>query len=382
MFFDVFDRRNVIDLYYTEQGVNTTLPFGDKTLYTWEFNNKFLYQNVKFLHLYTQGATIKDYGSPELIEQYKNILELQKKFLKTFKTSQVSTFDHCFYYYLPEWFLEQYFSFKISLMKETLQYFEEPQNYHFLKNISEVLLDIETREIRYSPELDLKQKYNNIQYNVFGAKTGRLTTSKHSFPILTLPKEQRKYVLPSNDELVEVDFNAADVRSLLILLDRPQLTGDIHRYHLELLKDPKMTRDTVKNEFFAWLFGRENPDFDFFDTFYHKAQIKEKYWDGKCITNPYGRKIEADEYHILSYLIQSTSADIFLRQVIKVFKYLKQRHLSSFIKFLVHDNIVLDMKKDEMEHIPNIRRIFSETDHGTFETSIRKGKNFLEMDSL
>ena len=73
------------------------------------------------------------------------------------------------------------------------------------------------------------------------------------------------------------------------------------------------------------------------------------YWDGQVVKTMFGREIEADRSHALNYIIQSTTADLVLRQVVKIHDMLRDK--KSFIAFTIHDNIVLDMTDEERYNI-------------------------------
>ncbi len=89
-----------------------------------------------------------------------------------------------------------------------------------------------------------------IKYNPFGTKTGRLTTQKNSFPILTMDKKFRKILKPQNKWFVEFDYNAAEIRVLLGLLGVDQPHIDIHDYNAYELFDGKLTREESKKRIF------------------------------------------------------------------------------------------------------------------------------------
>ena len=105
--------------------------------------------------------------------------------------------------------------------------------------------------------------------------------------------------------------------------------------------------------------------------------MKKKYWDGTKIKNYYGRTIDSDEFHSVNYVVQSTTADMALRQVLKVEQLLK--NCKSKIKMIIHDNIVIDVKKEDKDLIKSIVDTYNNTEFGKFKSSVKIGKSLLDM---
>ena len=76
------------------------------------------------------------------------------------------------------------------------------------------------------------------------------------------------------------------------------------------------------------------------ESIFNKNKILEKYYDGESVRTVYGRTIKADLHHALNYIIQSTTSDLFLRQVIETNKIFKDK--KSYISFSIHDSFVID----------------------------------------
>ena len=109
-----------------------------------------------------------------------------------------------------------------------------------------------------------------------------------------------------------------------------------------------------------------------FKEIYNSDLIKKKYWDGRVVKNHYGKVIEADEFHSVNYIVQSTTAGLALRQALKVNELLKGSQ--SKIKIVIHDNIVIDMKKEDKHLIQQIVDVYNNTEFGKFKSSVKIGK--------
>ena len=221
-----------------------------------------------------------------------------------------------------------------------------------------------------------------IRYDIFGTKTGRLTTKKYSFPILTFPKTYRSIIKPNNDLFVELDYNGAELRTLMALSDKKQPQMDIHEWNRRYLSGKKvLSRQQIKNSIFAWLYNsKKHPNEGMLRKMYDKDKVLNEYWDGETVRTCFNREIPADEHHALNYIIQSTCADLILQKMIKIYDILKDR--KSNIAFCVHDSVVIDLHADDKHLMKDIIEEFSNTRFGKFKTSVKTGKDFGNLKEL
>ena len=199
-----------------------------------------------------------------------------------------------------------------------------------------------------------------------------------SFPILNLKKEIRDCIIPQNDLFVELDFNGAELRTLLHLSGHPQPQEDIHDWNQRNLFSGDISRDDAKTQIFAWLYNPTSKKIQ--SDYYDKTRVLEKFYSNGAVTTPFRRTIASDDFHALNYLIQSTSSDNFLRSANKVHRYL--RGMRSNLAFMVHDSLVIDLHKSDKDELSNIIRLFQGTNLGHFKTNVKVGKNLGAMESV
>lgn len=357
---------------------------------TWKYSLALNDPKTIYANIFVGG---KDYGEicPEhLREEWDKLNNQAKAFIRSFIESKVSLKENCFYDLVPEKFLINFCDIKCRIIDYVLQSYPKPIDYEFKKDLEILLTTIRNQKISFDEEQiknnlheqkikDFAQLYltknNYINYNQFNSKTGRLTTAEASFPILNLNKNLRGFIKPDNDFFVDIDYNAAEVRVFLALSGFKQPINDIHEWNRS--KFGYIDRNTAKNEFISWLYGKKNSKEKEFKEFYNTELIKSKYWDGNKVKNYYGREIVADEFHSVNYIVQSSTADMALRQVLKVNEILK--NTKSKIKMIIHDNIVIDMSKDDKHLIKHIVDTYNNTDFGKFKSSVKIGKSLNDM---
>ena len=390
LFQAVDDKENCVAIYKNGTLIKNYLP-GD-LMYTWCASAFLRDLPIEYAYLYCQQP-LKEACPEHLKSELTEVMNLLKAFTISLSESRIDINQHCFYDLMPESFLVKFCEIKNKISNYIFNNYDKPSNYDFLcalhkieQEIShkKVKLDftrVETKHLNFANKNKLnsaKAAAPYIRYNIFGSKTGRLTTRKNSFPILNLNKEFRSAVIPTNNKYVEIDFNAFEIRVLLYLLGKEQPLMDIHEWNVRNVYADTITRDEAKTRIFAWLYNLDSKD-TMSEGMYNRGEILKKYWNGRSIVNPFDREIESDKFHAVSYLIQSTAADIVLRQMIKISDILKNK--KSYIAFTIHDSVVIDMADEDMSLLPELERQFSTFGDTQFLTNVSIGSDFGNMES-
>ena len=358
---------------------------------TWRHSPSLVRSDIEYANVLVGGDSYRDH-CPEIIkERLKQAESKMAAFAKSIGTSDIDTRDHCIFDLVPHKVICELLECKNQITKHVFENYKKPDNYNFIVDIvkfvdsigcSEVNIDFSELKKDYHIEKarrflrKVKDRQQCVEYNAFGAKTGRLTTKRNSFPILNLDKEMRRYIKPNNDLFVEFDFNAAELRTLLALSGRTQPRGDIHEWNARNLLEHGGSRDEVKKRTFAWLYNPRARD-SALEGLYNREWVKNNYWNGTTVRTPFLRYIEADDHHALNYIVQSTSSDVCLEQAIKINKMLD--NYKSNIVFLMHDSVVMDFCSDERHIVGEILEEFKKTRFGDYVVNLSVGKDFGNM---
>jgi DNA polymerase I-like protein with 3'-5' exonuclease and polymerase domains len=84
----------------------------------------------------------------------------------------------------------------------------------------------------------------------------------------------------------------------------------------------------------------------------------------------------------LNFLIQSTSSDITLSQMVKINDLLEKWETKTKIAFTVHDSVVLDFSIEDRYLLGDIRSLMSATRWGNFEVGMEIGKDYGNMKKM
>lgn len=370
------------ELHYNQPPENLTK--------TWGYSPVCSGRDIEYAQIYSGGKSLSEVCPDDLRGDFSIVSSKMMAFLKSFKKSKIDLSENCFYDMVPQRFLLDFYSVKDAVCEHVFDSLEKPVNHDFLAKISEMVYDISCQDFplnksaldRFAANpaaLNLRKKIgplNSVRYNMFGTVTGRLTTFKNSFPILTLDKKFRNVVEPVNDLLVEIDYNAAELRTLLGLSGITQPSGDIHTWNMQNIFPEAQSRDEAKKSIFSWLYNPESSN-RMAEKYYLREDLIKKYHDGQVVTTPMGRKVESTRRTALNYLIQSTSSDIFLNSAYGVWSGMKD--MKSSVRFLVHDSLLLDVCESEMAEVTRLIDVFSKTPLGEYAVGVSIGKSYGNM---
>jgi hypothetical protein len=243
MLFQTLDKKSECIGVFVDDQILDHIP--DNISKTWAFAPHFEDKDIEYARLFCHGKTLEEACPENLKESWRSISLRMRAYIVSFHEAKINLDDVCFYDLVPKRFLFDYYSLKSKITEHVFENYKKPVNYNFLlglsgmvnemksnklnidvKSISSGMIKYKTREFAKN----ISRKNPRIDYNIFGTKTGRLTTTKDSFPILTLDKDHRSILAPNNDVFIELDYNAAELRVFLGLLGIAQPKGDIHTW--------------------------------------------------------------------------------------------------------------------------------------------------------
>jgi len=386
MFFQVFENE-----FFHNNQIYNFLP--EDFSKTWHHDPILKDHDAEYAYVWAKGQSLDDVCPAAIYEDWKKISKKVRSIIKSFQAVGADMSQIDIKQVIPQKIIVKYLFCKNHICQHVFENHEKPQNYDFMADlhkmcseIAEKPLKINLDEIKYSYQhrdvhKKIKRASSFVQYDAYKTITGRLSIKPMSFPILNLKKDCRGIIEPYKHCFVELDFNAAELRTFLALLNIEQPKEDIHNWIGEEVYENKFKRDKVKQKVFSWLYDPKKKD-EKLEKIFERSKILEKYYnyDENYVTTIFGRKIECEEHYALNYIIQSTTSDLFLRQAIKIWKLLKGK--KSNVAFTIHDSLVLDFHLSDQETIREIIEEFSNTELGKFKVNISGGKNFGEMEEM
>ena len=372
-------------LYFEDLPVNLTK--------TWRHSGAITDNSVEYAWIMTGGKNLAEVCPTDISAKLASNQAKFKAYLQSFRIAKINLRELCFYDLVPEDFLLNFCETKNQITKHVFENYEKPRNFEHLASVHRLLHKIKFNNLTTSNK-DCRELMTNsrdrlqlqrllsgpshVDYNLFGTVTGRLTTFSNSLPILTMKKTHRKIIKPKNDWFLSLDYNGAELRTVLALGNEPQPDWDIHQWNAKNVFGGVLSRGEAKEKFFAWLY---NPDSDAIKSdLYNRDKILSDYYvDGKVNTMT-GRAVPVEHRKAFNYLIQSTTADLVMERAVEIDKFLEGK--KSFISHIVHDEIVIDLDDSERSVAPLIKNIFENNSLGKFRGNINAGKNYYDLKEL
>lgn len=357
---------------------------------TWKYTGSIIDNSVQYGWLWSNGKTLEEAAPADLKETLVAAKNKMEAYRRSFEIAKIDMREHCIFDLVPHGFLKEFCEIKNKITEHVFENNTPPLNYEHLSSVYKLLYKISYQKLNLNASDcrhlmhstigrrkvgELIKNYNYINYDLYGTKTGRLTTKSNSFPVLTLKKEFRQIMKPNNDLFVSMDYNGAEVRTFLGLCGNAQPEVDIHTWNIEnVFKEPGMSREEAKTLFFAWLYNPESEAIE--NEIYNREKLLDLCYKDGYITTLYGRKMEVDRRRALNYLIQSTTADRVLEKAVMIDRLLKDR--KSFISHIIHDEIVLDYSDQDRDLIETIKTVFEDG----YVANVKAGNDCLNLKTL
>lgn len=363
--------------WITPTETHTTLPA--KQFLAWDLHEGIKKENLNsftFSRILCEGIEFED-AIVEFCPHLKNDFQHWTETLRAHvNANKVIKSNQPLLYHLPVSFIQEGMHLKQILSYEIEKRRPRQENYDRLVALSFILRQISKNKFLVNDQLC------HVHHDACGSVTGRLRLRPNSFPVSNMRKEQRSDLRPISGTLLEVDFNALDIRTFLALLGREQPEGDPHQLNAQLFK---CTREEAKRLFFSWLYGSKQDEVvrfaDMLRSEYEPELLLEQYFNNGKITNPYGREVPCEERLAMNYLIQSTSADIAYDSLLSVFQFAEGTEAK--ILFMMHDSILCSIPESApIDTLHGIRQHWEQTRFGRFNSTLKIGPNWGDLNCV
>ena len=394
MIFQTLDDKSECVGVYVDGKLNfDSIPTG--LTKTWKYTGSITDPDIRYAWLYCGGKKLEEVCPPELKEELSELQKTFKAYLKSFQIAKINLTDNCFFDLVPSDFLLQFCEMRNKITEHVFETHSPPQNYDHLDRAYKLLHKIRYQKLNINVDgcrhlmtttsdredirMLVKNKSHYVDYNLFGTVTGRLTTKRTSNPILTMKSKFRELIKPTNDWLVSFDYNGAEVRTFLSLSGHEQPEEDIHLWNMRhLYRDHPIDRDEAKVRFFSSFYNYN--DMSLNGSVYNRERVIGDYFYGNRVKTTFGREIPVDERRAFNYIIQSTTADLTIDRAVELDRVLQ--NTDSKVAFIVHDEIVLDIKEEDKYLIPELKEVFENNKLGKFMANVKAGKNYGKLKEL
>ena len=390
MLFQILDNKTECFGVYSN-GNFTYDRIPDNVRGTWDWDERLIGRDIRYASIYSGGKAISAASPEHLRPRYEKREGRIRSFINSAVNAKIKLGDFCLFDLIPEQHLMHYCEIKNEICDWIFSNVEKPKNHDFMVDLAVMTnkikqnpIIIDQNVLKKASKHDMKAmallnslggKNVPIRYDIWGSKTGRLTTKSGSFPIMNLKKEIANCVVPKNDIFIQFDLNGAEIRTFISLSTDTHPEVDIHEWNMEHVLSNITERKQAKTKFLAWFY---NPHSNAIQSeHYDRRLLLNKYYNNGVVSTPFGREIEADEFHALNYLLQSTSSDNCMTQCTKISKFLHGK--KSFVHSVVHDSLTIDLAFEDRHILPQIKEIFEDTNLGWFRSSVQAGRNLRDL---
>jgi hypothetical protein len=284
--------------------------------------------------------------------------------------------------------------------------------YDYVKGYFDLETDIQTQEdfisayksVEENPiKVDVKcltEKYqiHDQSYSIKGDKmyscynlynlTGRPTNSFNGINFLAIPKENdfRSCFLPSNDFLVEFDFDAYHLRLIARLISFECPKESFHEYlGKQYFNKEELTEEEYKESktiTFKQLYGGVDKKYKHIPFFAKMEEFAEDVWKAYKTQKGYklhtGRVIRPDDsmtkYKLFNYVVQNMETAENIYKIQQIQKYLKTAEAKTKLILITYDSFLFDFsKKDGKKTLQEIKTIL---EFGEMKVKHKHGTNY------